>query len=186
MYRRQGDIALVIYMVLRNQGNEMATAKVHREIIKAWNLPDDFVFDYAINNTAKLFEPYIFPMEHIMMGQTPVNYPDKNKFFLRQDYSHKTTLLGAYSIFVNNSPNAAAAIFYPEVPAKLAAILQDDFFVVTPFMSYVIIHAKKSLPLADIKDMARKAKHSPHENPEEFLTENVYWYSRKRDTLKML
>ena len=89
-------------------------------------------------------------------------------------------------MFVNNSPNAATALFYPGIPQKLSEVLQDDFYVAMPFMSYVAIHAKGSLPLDDIRDMARRMKHSLLENPNEFLTENIYRYSRKQDTLKML
>ena len=186
MYRPMGDIALVLYMLLHNESDGMATAKVRKETIEAWNLPDDYLFNHAMNNTAKLFEPFICPMEHIMMGQKPETYPDKNKFFLRPDYSHNISQIGTYSMFINNSLNAAGALFYPGVVQKLSEVLQGDFYAAIPYMSYVAIHVKGSLPLADIRDMVKRMKHSPLENPSEFLTDNVYLYSRKNDILKML
>ena len=186
MYRLHGDIALVIYMLVNSLGDDFATAKIQKSSIESWNLPDDKVFDHAISNTAKLFEPYLLPMDFALTGVAPAAYPDKNKYFMRQGYSHDVCMSGAYVLFTNDSPNAAAAIFYPGVPERLASILQDDFYVAMPFMSWVVVHAKKSISLDDIREMVDRMKNSPHEDPKDFLTDNVFYYSRKHDVLKMV
>ena len=186
VYRRAGDIALTVYMLLNNEKGSMATAKIPKEAIAAWNLPEDYVFDYALGNTAILFEPYIVPFEHIMQGASPKEYPDESKYLMRPGYLHSRSQLGVYMMFANNSVNAATAVFYPGVLRRLSEIVQTDLYVVAPYMSYVAVHVKGTLPLEDIKDSARKMKHSPFEKKDEFLTENVYRYSRKNDALVMM
>ena len=186
MFRLHGDVALAIYMLIRNQDHNLATAKIHKSTIKSWNLSDDMVFEHAICNTQKLFEPSLLPMGLAITGTKPEQYPDRNKFFMRLDYAHEPCASGAYVLFVKDSPNSAAAIFYPGVAEKLASILQDDLYVAMPFISWVAVHGKSSLPLGRIREMVSNMKRSPLENPKEFLTENIYYYSRKQKALRMV
>ena len=185
MFRRVGDIALVIYMLL-NQSEKIATAKILKSNIEQWNLSEDYIFNHALTNTAKIFEPYIIPMEDIMLGKGIETYPAENKFFMRPEYVHVKSSISAYSVFLNESPNAATAIFIPKALKRLAEILQDDLYISTPFMSFTVVHGKRSISLDELRQMNKKLKLSPLENQSEFLTENVYLYSVKRDELKML
>ena len=186
MYRLHGDIALTIYMLIGNQDDRFATGKINKNTIESWNLPEDMVFDHALSNTANLFEPYMIPMGQALSGTTPAQYPDKNKYFMRKDFLHETCMSGAYALLTEDSPNSAAAIFYPGVTERLASILQDDFYVAMPFVSWVVVHSKKFLPLDKIRGMVNGMKNSPLEDPREFLTENIYYYSRKQKAFRMV
>jgi len=186
MFKVVGDIALVIYMLLRNDGGMMATAKVDKNTIKKWNLPESYIFEWAMRNTATLFRPHFIPMEFLMSENDYTMYPDVHKYFMESPFELEPSRLGAYALFADNSVNNASVVFYDGVLHKLSEILSDDLYFVIASMSYVVLHTKKSISLEKLRMMARKERNNPYADPDEFLSDGVYLYSAANGTLKMV
>jgi hypothetical protein len=181
MYRRVGDVALVIYAVLDNSESRLTTTKIDRKTIAAWNLPEPDLFDLALANTAKMFRPYLVPMEALIAGTTPKGYPAENKFFMDSGFKLAESRAGVYNLFVENSANAATAAFYKGALKKLSDILDDDLYIVLASMSYAVVHLKSRFALRGLRQTAKDEKHNPYADPAEFLSDRVYLYSRKDD-----
>jgi hypothetical protein len=186
MFKVVGDIALVIYMLLRNNGDMMATAKVEKNTIKKWNLPENYVFEWAMRNTAAMFRPYFIPMEFLMSNNDYTAYPDVHKYFMEPSFELQPSRLGAYALFADNNVNNASIVFYNGVLHRLAEILKDDLYFMIGSMSYAVLHTKKSISLEKLRMMARKERHNPYADPDEFLSDGVYLYSAADGTLKMV
>jgi hypothetical protein len=186
MFRRVGDIALVIYMLVSNENNMMATAKIARKSIESWNLPTDYIFDWGLENTARLFKPCILPAEAIIRGKLPKDYPAAKKYFMEPNFKLGKSLLGSYTLIVENSLNNATAVFYKGALKRLSELLNDDLYIVIASFDHAIVHKQSSISLDKIQYMAKKEKNNPYAKPEDFLSDNVYTYSRKDDTLTMV
>ena len=94
--------------------------------------------------------------------------------------------IGVYNLFVQDSVNAAAAIFYKGAMKRLSEVLNDGFYLVVTSMSYVVIHEEKLFSLEEVKALAKKERNNPYAMEEEFLTDGVYYYSREEEALKWM
>ena len=187
MYRREGDIALVIYMIMNIDDAGLSTAKIAKNIIKGWNLSEKYIFDWALQNTYRLFPPYIVSSESVMFsGVAPEDQPAQSKYFMNFNFVLNKSNLGAYHLFVNGSINHASAVFYPGVLKRLSQLLNDDLYLVISSVDFVVIHVKSAFPLARIKMLAQADKGRPYVDDKTFLTERVYYYSRAKDSLVMV
>ena len=185
-YRLNGVIALTVDMLLSKEEGSTTTMQINKEIIEQWNLSDDYIFEWAMENTAKLFQPFIIPIDKLIIETAPKDYPAENKFFMAPDFCLEESLLGIYNLFIENNRNAATAVFYPGVMKKLAEVLNDDLYIVITFLEYVIVHPQESVSLQKIKEVAKDMKNDLFADPAEFITNGVYYYSREDDSLKWI
>ena len=63
---RIGDIALVLYAVMSHVGADYFTAKMHREQIAHWGIPEDEVLQTALVNTSFLYPPRLYSVEDML------------------------------------------------------------------------------------------------------------------------
>jgi hypothetical protein len=180
-YRRMGDVALVIYAVLANGASGLITTKIDRETIAEWNQPESDIFDLALDNGARMFRPYLVPMDAIIAGTAQEEYPAENKFFMEPGFKLDESRMGAYNLFLENNVNAATAAFYKGALKKLSDILDDDLYVVLASVSYAVVHPKSRCTLRELRQAAKNEKHNPYADPREFLSDRVYLYSREDD-----
>jgi len=188
-YRRNGDIALVVYLMLGNHGGQFVSAKLSRAVVAGWgvSISEDELFELAFSNTVKLFKPCVMPAEVSFSGVEIKNYPAVNKYVFEPGFCLEKSANGVYYLFLEDNVNATTAVFCPGLLKALATIVNDDFYVVIPSMSMVAIHEKKSISFSAIKRaVAENAKDNLYARPEEFLTNNVYSYSRRTDLLNMV
>lgn len=185
-YRRYNDIALVIYALMKNDSSGISTTKINKSIIDKWEISDDELFDLAIANTERLFKACIMPMSALMRGKTPDTYEPKHKYLMDSNFVLEKDAGGVYSLSLEGNVNAATAVFYKGTLKKLAKELKDDLYLVISSMSFVMAHAKRSIPLNQVRRMAQQEKNNPYANPDEFLSDGVYFYNRKEDSLRMM
>jgi hypothetical protein len=182
MYRRVGDVALVIYAVLVNGASGLATTKIDRKTIAEWNLSESDLFDLALDNAAKMFKPYLVPMDVIINGIAPEDYPAENKFFMEPGFKLEESRSGSYNLFAENNINAATVAFYKGALKRLSDILDDDLYVVLASMSHAVVHPQSLFALRGLRQTAKNEKRNPYADPAEFLSDRVYLYSRKDDS----
>ena len=186
VYKRHGDIALVIYATLAEHLPGLATTKVPKSMIKNWQMSEEAVFDWAIKNTHRLFPPYIVPLEAIQSGIHPEAYPAKHKYFMNPDFILEKSHIGGYHLFLEGNINAATAVFYHDALKKIAQIVGDDLYLIIASMSFVVIHEKKSITFGNLKKIALEEKTNPYADPAEFLSDGVYHYCKREDRLSLM
>ena len=186
MYQLYGDVAIVVYMLVKNDSTGMATTKINKKTIEKWNLPETFVFDWAADNTVKLHKPYIIPMDEVISGTNINNYPAYRKFFTEPTFKLKKARMGAYLLGMDKNINSATLVFLPKIVKKLAETLDDDIYFVVPSMSYAVAHVKRSIPLERLKRITKDEKNNPYADPNEYLTDSLYYYSLLDDNLTII
>ena len=144
VYRRIGDVALVLYMVVGDADHSLTTSKIQREELNRWGISDEEALDNALVNTARLYPPCVYDLR---IGRE-VN-------LLTTDFSKEDVALIPGSIMISTfrTTNGAAALFYPGVVEKLMKVMGGAFEAVFMNINDVMIFAcgdREAIDLAEI------------------------------------
>jgi hypothetical protein len=186
VYKVSGDMALVVYMLVMNDESGISSYKIGADIIKQWNLSEEYVLNWATENTAKLFKPYIIPIEMMNFKKSIAHtIPDEERFFMDYNFKLKKSTNGAYSLFQENGLNDATIVFYKGAMQRLANILGDDLYIIFPEADYAIVHVKRQFPAKQLKKIFRRIKSDQSRARSEMLSDKIYLYTRNDDNLSV-
>ena len=180
VYRRLGDIALVLYARMGEVSGCMASMKIREPLLERWGKDRDEVFDEALVNTYFLSPPRIYQWEKMLFSES---YEGDNFMNLLSDYPLRKGVMGN-CLSTTKRTNGAAAIFLPGVAERIAALLEDSFYMVFTSIHEVMIHCASCVDPEDLRavlaDTVRET--TP---PEDFLTLNIYRYDRESGTFAL-
>ena len=186
IYKTIGDMALVVYMLVMQGESGISSYKVSADIIKKWNLSDEYVINFAIENTAKLFRPYVIPIEMFTFTkETAHTIPDENRFIMHTNFNPTKSAHGIYSLFQEDGLNAATIVFYKGAMQKLANTLNDDLYIVFPEDDYAFVHETKKLPAKQMKKIFKHLKTDPTRAKGDLLSAKIYLYTRIDDNIRV-
>ena len=171
IYRRVGDIALVLYMIICDD-KEMGlnTSKVPKAAYDKWGLDYDQILEEALMNTYVLAAPrmYMTPMD-------TCNPPySKGAFMALGSGMKKIHPLQVPTITTTKQTNGAIAMFYPGVKEKIAEMAGGNFYAAFTSIHDVKIHCDKSIPPREILDTLKSVNN--HFDPSEILSRKVFYY----------
>lgn len=177
VYRRFGDIALVVYLKLRETEYDFLSAKVQKQVLEKWGKEEKEVFDSAMINTHVLYPPRIYDWLH---GNGKFGYREGafmnplEPFFLEK---------GPQGNCLTNVKqlNGATALFYPGVAKRIGALLGEDFYVVFTSIHEAMIHGATTVAPEIIRASLESVNASNEKT--EILSDKVYYYSRKNNSL---
>lgn len=138
VYRKYGDIAIVLYLLLDNQEtgdhSQLLSTKVPAEILKDWDLDIDTIMDTAVKNTMRLRPPAL-----IGLGDG-INFAQHTKFMDNPDL--KIDFNSPFAPVVSTDPdlNGAISAFYPGVLERLFKMTGEPFYLVFTNISEFHIH----------------------------------------------
>ena len=119
VYRTLGDIALVLYMKIGEEGGCMTSVKIRKEYMKKWEIPENEVFSQGIWNTYQMTPPRIFRWERLVFDE---EYMGDEFMETAEPYELRKDAMGnCLSTAVRT--NGAAAIFMPGVAKKLGELM---------------------------------------------------------------
>jgi len=184
IFKIVGDVAMVAYMFVMQNDSGMSSYKIGAAKAKDWNLSEEFILNYAIENTARLFRPYIIPIEAFNFSKaTAYKVPDQNRFFMEDNFKLPLSMHGAFSLFQEDGLNDATIVFYKGAMHRIATLLDDDLYIIMPETDYAVVHAKKRYPNKQLKKLFKLIKNRTPQN--EILSEKIYLYSRADDSLSV-
>lgn len=178
IYRRVGDMALVLYISLGNidQGsvNNIVSAMVPRDTFQVWNMDENEVFNRALENTMRLQPPVFCCITGGLGGQ----FQQKHAPFMDDksvSFSFDNPM--APALTTEQEINGAVAAFYPGVLERLHQIIGGDFYLVFTSISDVHIHPingrfKVSSMRKSLADMNRDMNKQG-----DLLSQQIYRYS---------
>ena len=67
VYRRIGDIALVVYTLIDERKDNISSVKINRNLLKIWGKSEDEVFQYAMENTMRRFPPRLYQLPEVLL-----------------------------------------------------------------------------------------------------------------------
>lgn len=180
IYRRVEDIALVLYVLIRDDEKGIDSAKLPKEILKKWGMDADEVLDEAMLNTYCMAQPriYLSPFECI-------NPPFERGAFM--SFNSPITALDKWSIptvTTTKLTNGAIAMFYTGVKEKIAELYGDSYYVAFTSIHEARTHCRGVYPPRDI---LKSLKETNRVFPKgEMLSNKVFYYDREKGTFEAL
>ena len=144
-YKRNGDIALTLYMKIADEDGTMTSLKVPLKCVERWDLEKEDVFMAALKNTASMMPPKVYDMMKMLLKPgydgEDVDDPDYIPF---QDAMGNCLSTG-------QKTNGAVAIFYPGV-ARLFCdkINTDGLYLVFTSIHEVMVHNARMIEPEDL------------------------------------
>lgn len=183
IYRKIGDIALVLYVLISDTSNgerhDVSSTKLHKLTAAEWNISEDEAFDAALANTYLMAPPrmYLNPMD--------TYHPpyQKGAFMALGSDMKKLSNRDIPLLTTTKQTNGAIAIFYPGVPERIAEMFDDDYYVAFTSVSEAHLHKVGTISphviLRNVKKINKMAT-----DPTEVLTGKLYVYRRESGKLE--
>lgn len=179
-YKRVLDLAVVFYCLIEQRKGVSATALIHNEHLKIWNVTEDEIYNDALKNTPVLLAGSIVPMSKILSeiaGTAPVDNDEKVCEYTGEDI--------LYVLTNSSRVNGAACILYDNLLKKFANDVHSDLYILPSSVHEVIIVPKKNaFDKSELADMVREVNEQGV-SQDEILSDNVYEYNRKNGLITM-
>lgn len=179
-YKRVLDLAVVFYCLIEQRKGVSATALIHNEHLRIWNVTEDEIYNDALKNTPVLLAGSIVPMSKILSeiaGTAPVDNDEKVCEYTGEDI--------LYVLTNSSRVNGAACILYDNLLKKFANDVHSDLYILPSSVHEVITVPKKNaFDKSELADMVREVNEQGV-SQDEILSDNVYEYNRKNGIITM-
>lgn len=179
-YKRVLDLAVVFYCLIEQRKGVSATALIHNEHLRIWNVTEDEIYNDALKNTPVLLAGSIVSMSKILSeiaGTAPVDNDEKVCEYTGEDI--------LYVLTNSSRVNGAACILYDNLLKKFANDVHSDLYILPSSVHEVIIVPKKNaFDKSELADMVREVNEQGV-SQDEILSDNVYEYNRKNGLITM-
>lgn len=179
-YKRVLDLAVVFYCLIEQRKGVSATALIHNEHLRIWNVTENEIYNDALKNTPVLLAGSIVPMSKILSeiaGTAPVDNDEKVCEYTGEDI--------LYVLTNSSRVNGAACILYDNLLKKFANDVHSDLYILPSSVHEVIIVPKKNaFDKSELADMVREVNEQGV-SQDEILSDNVYEYNRKNGLITM-
>lgn len=176
VYRKVGDMAVVLYLLIDNQETgdhtHLLSVKVPADVMDEWNLDKDYIMDEAAKNTMRLRPPALIGLgAGLKFGQhTP----------FMDDPKPKVDFYSPFAPIVSTDPdlNGAISAFYPGVLDRLLEMIGEPFYLVFTNISEFHVHPQSAE--TSVSTMRRVLFDVNLRNkPDEILSKEIYLYDGK-------
>ena len=172
-YKRVLDLAVVFYCLIEQRKGVSATALIHNEHLRIWNVTEDEIYNVLLAGS-------IVPMSKILSeiaGTAPVDNDEKVCEYTGEDI--------LYVLTNSSRVNGAACILYDNLLKKFANDVHSDLYILPSSVHEVIIVPKKNaFDKSELADMVREVNEQGV-SQDEILSDNVYEYNRKNGLITM-
>lgn len=170
-HRKFLDLSIIYRWILKNTEDGIMSTIIKNNMMKEVGLDEEALFEKAVENTKRLFPTCIKNMKDVISD-------------IDNEISDEDELPDVNLWVITNASltNGAAVMIYEDVLYKLSCELDSDFYIIPSS-----IHECLALPtfLGTPKELVELVKvvNMTEVLPNEVLSDNVYYYSRK---LRML
>ena len=179
-YKRVLDLAVVFYCLIEQRKGVSATALIHNEHLRIWNVTEDEIYNDALKNTPVLLAGSIVPMSKLLSeiaGTAPADNDEKVCEYTGEDI--------LYVLTNSSRVNGAACILYDNLLKKFANDVHSDLYILPSSVHEVIIVPKKdAFDKSELADMVMEVNEQGV-SQDEVLSDNVYEYNRKNGLITM-
>lgn len=181
VYDRIGDIALALYADIGSIKEHYISSMIPFRAFSEWNQSKEEVMAAALRNTYELFPPRVIRLESVEDFLQGIDFAFMDSEELPFDPE------GGLGIFLTNTSqmNGAVSIFLPGVSKKLGELLGGDFYIGFTSIHEAVLHKVGAVELERIQGSLR-SMHSEVIEEKDFLSEQVYRYSRENDKIEVV
>lgn len=172
-YVRFLNLALVCYCSILHDTFGSATILVRWGNLKLWGVDARVLFDLAVENTRRILSPQIRDMDQIMSEEVG-------------EIHRKEGQMQMYVLTNNRKLFGAVCILYPEVLRQFSRQISKNFYILPSSVHEVIlIPEEDKLYGKEFEKLVRSVNRMQVE-PEEVLSDSVYYYDRAREKITIL
>ena len=180
-YKRNGDIALTLYMKISDEDGMMTSLKVPLKCVERWDLEKEDVFIAALKNTASMMPPKGYEWSKMLINP----YYDGDDIY-DSDYIPRSDAMGN-CLSTKQKTNGAVAIFYPGVAKEYCRKMDaEDIYLVFTSIHEVMIHNAEEVEPEDLLLVLKDTMKEMTLRDDEVLTNHIYHYNRKMDKTEMV
>lgn len=179
-YKRNGDIALTLYMKIFDEDGMLTSLKVPLQCVERWDLENEDVFIAALKNTASMMPPKGYEWSKMLINP----YYDGDDIYA-SDYIPRSDAMGN-CLSTKQKTNGAVAIFYPGVAKEYCRKMDaEDIYLVFTSIHEVMVHNARMIEPEDLASVLDDTiKESTPEG--DVLTKHIYYYNAETDQIEML
>lgn len=181
LYKRIGDIAIVLYILLYEDKHNYNTCICPREAIESWGVPEEELWKIAMRNTMLGALPRIY-----FKPEDTCDPPYNRGAFMAAAGHNENFKIGKNDVPVVTTTrqiNGAIAMFYPEVQERLAELFGGEYYVAFTATDSAMIHPVGSV---SPRELLLRLKHVRNVMPEEFLSKYVYKYNSVKKEIEQM
>lgn len=184
VYRRVGDMALVLYISLGKVGqggaSNILSAMVPRDTFQGWSLDEQEVLDRALENTMRLQPPVLLDFGPNPMRMEHIPFMDDES--VRLDAGGPMGL----NLSTEQEVNGAIAAFYPGVLNRLSQMAGGDVYVLFTSISDIHVHPVNGrYTLSSMRRTLADTNRDLNQHGE-LLSRQIYRYSRDTKELTVV
>lgn len=183
-HREFQDLSVIYRYVVSQNEEGIASFKITNDVMKKCGMTPEDLFQYATENTKKMFPPKISTMEEVMFGVLGEDdIPDEVVEFLDMNREPKESL---WVISNSSGINGAVSMLYEENLHKLAERIGTDLYIL-PSSVHEVLAASVEMGNGNPEELAvivQEINMSAVEL-EDRLSNNVYHYDKDLRELKL-
>lgn len=173
------DLSIIFQCIVSKEMYGTASILIHNVHLTLWKVNAGELYERALENTPRLQGYQIADMRSVieeMIAQTsqPVHLKEERSDIPMYVLSNRVRVHGA------------TCILYPDLLHNFAEVVESDLYVLPSSIHEVILlptHDRQDV--VQLKEMVHEINDSQVE-PEEVLSDSVYYYNRYRDTMECL
>lgn len=173
VYAAEGEIALVLYMKISEDGEMVNSTKVKRKFVADWGKNVVDVFKEAVYNTYRMSPPRIYEWQKLLY-----NPAYEGEEFMEKDINLRKDAVRGSCLSTVKKTNGAVAVFLPGVAKRLSQLLDADLYLAFTSIHEVMVHDAGLVSPEDLKEvLAETIQEATGE--EDYLSSHIYYYSRE-------
>ncbi len=190
-HRYYYDLAMMVYLVIDEDDVQRGTANVTNMQLNMWNIDEETLFNDAISNTREIKPPKFENMGDVMkelLASKVLRAGYKVGMDEQMDISLARAIedienmsnLNVYVLSNLCKIDGAVYMLFDDVLEQIAQKLQSDIYIIPSSIHEVLVLAKEeNTEYKNLKDMVMSVNVN-HVEPQEVLSDSVYFYKRGR------
>ena len=173
-YIRWLDLAIVFYYVLENEEFNNGTILIYNSHLEMWKVSLEVIYEAARRNTLHML-PHEFRSMYTIIEDT----------FEVEDLGSDTEAVPMYILTNTSKSMGAVSIIYDAILSKIGEELGADFYILPSSVHECVIVPEH---INTTKEALQRMVAEINETqvlPEEILSDNIYYYNRKKHHLSL-
>lgn len=182
------DLSILFYYVAHYSGEDMRSLRITNELAQRWQVQVSDLWKLAIVNAQRMFPAVCCRLEdtiHCLLFQKS----EPENILLSGDVKQKAEpeVRAQMHVLTNaNRINGASVWLYPDVMERLAEYLQSSFYILPSSIHELMILADRgSIKLPELQAMVKQVNNDCVA-VEEVLSDQVYYYDRRKKAMRVL
>lgn len=184
------DLAIIFCILIKRDTEGIGSITVKNDLMEGWEVTIDTLYSVALKNTPLLFESTVRPMDDVIRGLALDQFPisDNQDSFdnLSETLDQKNTSQHKQQMFVASNKsglNGATWLLQKNEIHKLSKTLSSDLFILPSSVhEIIVVPSSEDISGNDLYHMVCDVN-ATQVAPNEFLSDNVYLYTRDDDSL---